>query len=92
MILHVFSFYDSKAGYFSTPFFFPHPGQAIRTAIDLGSDTSTGPGRYPEDFTLYRIGSFNDQTAIFESEPPVSLGSVSSLMPRGEPSQPRRET
>lgn len=82
MIHYVFSLYDNKAQFFSPPWFFPHPGQAIRTVIDIGGDRSTLPGKYPEDFILFRIGTFNDSTGVYEGEPPLNLGTVGSLLPR----------
>jgi hypothetical protein len=82
MVSFAFSFFDSKAGYFSPPFFYPHRGQAIRTAIDLGSDPNTQIGRYPSDFSLFEIGTFDDQTGLFAPVTPLSLGVVSALLPK----------
>jgi hypothetical protein len=85
MQLLAFSFFDSKAGFFSSPFFYPHRGQALRTAIDLGSDLSTQIGRYPGDFSLYEVGTWDDQSGQFTSIPPVSLGVIAALLPKQAP-------
>lgn len=62
--LLLFSLYDDKVGAYSTPFFFSHRGQAVRAATDLANDPSTIPGKHPEDFTLYCLGTFNDETGM----------------------------
>lgn len=80
MILRVYSFYDAKAQMFSVPFFLHSDGQAVRAAIDMGEDLSTRIGRHPEDFILYRIGTFDDGNAVVTAMAPESLGPVSSMI------------
>lgn len=75
-----FSIFDAKAAYFNTPFYYAHRGQAIRAAMDLGSDLGTTVGRYPADFHLYEIGSFDDQTGAFTAIAPLSLGVIQSFL------------
>ncbi|WNK13448.1 MAG: nonstructural protein [Microvirus sp.] len=81
MNLYVFSFLDTKTGYFSTPFFMPHRGQAIRAAIDIGQDPNTTVGRHPADFILCEVACFDDQTGAFLNGPVTQLGTVLSLSP-----------
>lgn len=80
MQLLAFCFYDSKAQYFSTPFFCHHRGQALRMAIDLTSDPGTHMGRYPEDFHLYELGYFDDATGSLYKVEPMSMGPCSSFI------------
>lgn len=80
MIYTSFSFYDAKVGIFHPPFHMLHRGQALRAAQELGGDLSTQIGRHPNDFVLFEIGTFNDQTGAQETTAPVSLGPVASLL------------
>lgn len=64
MITKAFCFYDSKVGVYYPPFFFPHDALALRAAHDLSKDTGTHIGRHPEDFILFYVGFFDDQTGI----------------------------
>lgn len=82
MQLHAFCLYDAKAQFFHAPFFHHHAGQAIRLCIELGGDVGTTVGRHPGDFVLYRIGSFDDQTAVLDRCPPENLGVIASFLPR----------
>lgn len=85
MKLFAFSLFDVGASYFNTPFFFGQKGQAVRAMIELGSDLSTTVGRYPSDFHLYVVGTFDDQTGVLERVAPESLGPVLSFLPKQKP-------
>lgn len=63
-----FSIYDMKTGVFGTPFFALHIAQAVRSVADVGQDLGTTIGRHPEDYTLYRVGRFDDQTGMFVTD------------------------
>lgn len=82
MLILAFSFFDTKAQIFSAPFFMAHRGQALRAAIDLGTDLQTTVGKYPADFVLYELGTFDDQTGTLTHSAPFSMGPVSSFLPQ----------
>lgn len=63
MTLKIFSVLDTKADAFMPPFFFSTVGQAVRAFKELANDASSSPGRHPNDFRLYCIGTFDDATA-----------------------------
>lgn len=65
MIVKMFSVYDSKADFFSKPFFVQSKGEAIRSFTEAANDKSSQIGKYPEDFGLFYIGEFNDSNAQF---------------------------
>lgn len=88
MMLKMFSLLDTKAGFFHTPFFFAHVGQAVRACVDLGSDLSTQVGRHPADYALYFLGDWDDQTAAFHPANPENLGLVVSMLPQQATRQP----
>jgi len=67
MILACFTIHDSKAEAYMQPFFFPTRGLAIRTFTDMANDSQSNIGRYPEDYTLFEIGHYDDQNATFQN-------------------------
>nr|QJB19242.1 MAG: nonstructural protein [Microvirus sp.] len=67
MKLKVFSIYDAKMGTYQQPFCAQTIGQATRLFDDLVNDQNTGPNKHPEDYTLFEIGSFEDEKGYFES-------------------------
>lgn len=62
MILKIFSVFDEKACIFGQPFFLPHNGVALRSFSDLVQDNQTNVCRHPEDFKLYCLGSYDDNS------------------------------
>lgn len=77
MVLKVFSVYDSKVGLFMQPFFFSSNGQALRAWETTVNDPQTMFKRYPNDFTLYELGSFDETSGKFkELDSKVNLGSA----------------
>jgi len=72
----IFSVYDSKTSSYSPPMNFPHTGDAIRSFSEIANDkSSTTIGKYPADFTLFELGSFDLQTAKFDLySTPVAYG------------------
>lgn len=75
MRLLAFSIRDAKAEAFMRPFFSPTAGLAIRSFRDLVNDPASEVGRHPEDYTLFRIGSFDELSGeLVKEEPVFSLG------------------
>ena len=53
----------------------PNPGTMAQRAFnDCVNDAEHNFGRHPEDYTLFKIGEFDDQTAEINWETPQSLG------------------
>lgn len=65
--LKVFAIRDSKAEVFKTPFFQKSHGEAERTFQELVKDENSLVSKYPEDFDLYHIGEYNDQTGVIDA-------------------------
>jgi len=62
MQLQVFTIRDSKSESFGTPFFQKSKGEAIRTLQELTKEQKSLISKYPEDFDLYYVGQYDDQT------------------------------
>lgn len=73
----IFSVYDVKAEAYLPPFYLRSCGEAERVFADCVGDSSHKFGAHPEDFTLFWLGSIDDQDASFELFPtptPLSKG------------------
>ena len=77
MITMLFGVYDKKAEAFMSPFTFHTQGQAIRAFSDTVNDPATAMYRHPDDFDLYQIGLFNDNSGELAPEKHFLLGARS---------------
>jgi hypothetical protein len=68
MKLNAYTIYDVASGTYMRPFFSQADGQAVRGFKDIATDADHEIGKHPEDYTLYRVGSFNDTTGKMEGE------------------------
>ena len=58
----IFSIRDSKADYYTTPFFVKTMGEAERMFKDIIRDEKSQLNKHPEDFDLYYMGLYDDNT------------------------------
>lgn len=61
----VYTIFDMKVGAYMQPFFMRQNGEAIRAFTDLANDKSKTIGANPEDFSLYYIAEFDDESGLF---------------------------
>jgi len=69
MQLKVFTIRDSKAEVFNPPFCKHTHGEAERDFTSVANDEKSMVSKYPEDYDLYHIGTYDDQTGKIESLP-----------------------
>lgn len=62
----IFSVFDSKAGAFLAPFVCMNVAVAQRWFHQMVNDREHDFGRYPEDYTLFYLGLFDETTAKFD--------------------------
>lgn len=81
MKLNIFSIYDEKAKAHNTPFFQAHIGQAIRHFQDLSTNTETTINKHPSDYSLYHVGTWDDNNATLTTlTPPKFLSKASEFV------------
>lgn len=69
-----FSVCDNKTGYFHVPFFSPTVPSGKRMFQEACRDTSTLMSKYPEDFTLWHVGEFDDNDGrLTQFDPPGQI-------------------
>lgn len=62
----VFTMFDQAAGSYSTPFFEDTVAQAMRAVDTATRDEANNIHKYPQDFTLFLLGTFNQRIAEFK--------------------------
>lgn len=73
----IFCVYDSKAEVYGKPFFLQSVGLAKRGFTEAANDPSSEICKYAEDFSLFQLGSFDEQTGRIETlQAPVHLESA----------------
>ena len=71
----IFTIYDDKAEVYLPPFTFKTVGEALRAFADSANDVTHAFCKYPQDFTLFNVGGFDDANASFAILPtPVAIG------------------
>ena len=60
MKLYVFTIFDSAAGAYLRPFLLRSNGEAMRTFQNECMNADSPLSQHPEDYSLYRIGSYDD--------------------------------
>lgn len=66
MKMNIYAIFDKAIGAYMRPFFMQADGQAIRAFTDLAVQADHEIGQHPEDYSLYRLGSFDDSNAEIE--------------------------
>lgn len=73
MKLNIYAIYDTAAAMYNRPFFGPADGSAIRQFSDLCVSADHELGKHPEDYSLVRLGTWDDNTAKFSLEDKETL-------------------
>ncbi|AJK28300.1 putative nonstructural protein [Eel River basin pequenovirus] len=74
MIQYIFTVFDSAAKAFLEPFFAPTTESALRSFRQVVNKEGHQFNQFPEDYTIFLIGTFDQQTGIITPENPTSLG------------------
>lgn len=84
MKLQVMAAYDSKARAFLMPFFASQVAVGVRSFSEAANTPGHQLCAHPEDFTLFHLGTYNDDNAQFEFlTPMVNLGLASNYKSEG---------
>ena len=76
MQLVCFTVFDQAVGAHVNPFFLRSNGEAIRAFTAEVNNPQSNFHQSPKDFTLLRVGTFDDNTGVFTPEQKVALGNA----------------
>lgn len=87
---HVFTVHDAKAEAFLPPFCLHQIGMAVRAFADAVNGADHQFAKHPEDYVLFRIGTFDDAKGVIDTLPgPVVVASgVEVLLSGGSRDEP----
>lgn len=74
---HIFTIFDSAAEAYLPPFILHAEGIAIRTFTDCVNDPSHQFSKHPADYTLLKIGEFDDSKGLIvplQTQKPLGNG------------------
>lgn len=80
MKVNVYAVFDSKACVFQAPFTFSTDGQALRAFENAARSEGTAVGQNPEDYSLFRIGRFDDASGMLEPDNPENMGLAAAML------------
>lgn len=89
MKLHIYCVHDDKTQQFGTPMFLISAGQAIRSFADEinRADKENQIYMHPTDFDLYELGTFDTETAIFDTQTARKIATGKDLRIKTEQQQ-----
>lgn len=67
--MRMYTIYDTKAEWYDDPRCIRTDGEARRAFEELAKDPNSKITKHPEDFLLYRIGSWDAENGVFTPEP-----------------------
>lgn len=60
-------------------------GEALRNFLDMLNDPNSGtPYKHPDDFDLYVVGHFDDETGELIPQPPTKIADGKQLSQQGK--------
>ena len=81
MTKRLYSLRDNRLGLFAQPIISHNDAVAIRQFGDIVQDEKMGLiAQHPDDFALYYLGDFDDETGSFASVEPVCLAFGSDFL------------
>lgn len=83
--MEIFSVYDASAGFFMTPFFARNVGSAWRSFEGAVRDPGTQLHQFHASFSLYVLGSFDDEKGEFTLRKPEVVGTASQILAADKP-------
>lgn len=66
--MKMFSIRDAKAENYSNPQYFRTSGEAIRALQQAVEDPNNQIGKYPEDFSMWLVGEFDEEHGLVVAE------------------------
>lgn len=82
-VLKLYSIFDNKLGAFMRPWVAETHGMATRLFASNVANPESMMHQYPEDYTLFYIGEFHEETGNVVAVNPENLGLASQYIKKG---------
>lgn len=70
MIHRIYAIFDAAAGVYMPPFHMQRDNQAIRAVQDVVNSKDHPIAQHPHDYTLFHLGSFDDNLGVYLNNDP----------------------
>lgn len=80
-MLNLYAVKDVKSQLFNNPFVQKTDGTAIRTFATACEDKNTDLNKYPSDFSLYRIGTYDEESGKLSQDQIMQVANASEFVP-----------
>lgn len=82
MVLQIFSMYDKKSKIYQPPLYGHNAGHAMRTFTDVITQQKLLCSKYPEDFSIWMVGEWDDKLGrLLCLDHPTLVCEVADLLP-----------
>ena len=88
MRLNVYTIFDTASGMFDMPLVFRADGEALRWFSNLTQNAETKVGQNPEDFTFFRIGTYDDNKGKLVGEAPECMATAMEMVAKARQIEP----
>jgi hypothetical protein len=68
MRLNIYTIFDTASGAYLRPFFMRSDGEALRMFENESINAESPVGQHPEDYSLFRIGTYDDNKGELHPE------------------------
>ena len=83
MRVFVYVIRDSVSQVYDRPMCARSEGEMVRSFSDVAKDTSHPIGQHPEHYSLWNVGTYDDNSGMIEATPPVHVVNAIDLV-RGD--------
>lgn len=80
MIHQVIAVKDVKAGHYAKPVAVPTDAVGVRAFADAVNDSSSEYFKHPEDYEIWNIGTYDDNTGELVASQPRQLANAIALL------------
>lgn len=79
MIFNIYSVYDCKVGAYMRPMYLRTDDELFAAIYETAKDQNSGFYKYPEDYTVYFLGTFNEEDAKIDYVGPTTVDTVLNI-------------
>jgi len=90
MKVQLYAIFDTATGVYEKPFFGQSDGEVKRSFMDIANDADHPIGKHPEDYSLYRLGNFDDNTGMVLNEENECLCTAHEIIASSRNPDPRQ--
>ena len=77
---NIYMVFDTAAAIYMGPIVHRTDGEALRDFEAISTNAETKIGQNPEDFSLYKVGMFNDNDGILQPLEKICLGTALEMV------------